>query len=354
MRNQQASVLAESLAADVPELTEDLERAKQDLDEFGFCLVANALTGEALATTRQRLVEQAEAEVERGLDHRDGGPNQALMDESGYLKTTAFTTANGGVNQRLWMLANKGACFRDLIEHRLVDELVGHVLGADFILSTLSANIAKPGGVRMGLHTDQWWMPQPVRSRAFSRGARGASPSHEQPHQRASEITRRPQPGFVQPDPSLGIAPPVVANTMWMLSDFSPQNGATEVVPGSHLSGAHPHPTEQDGYPIFQPEAPAGTLMVFDGRLWHGTGAHTGGGDRLGALATFCCPQFRQQENQTLGLDRALWSQISDKLKARLGFKVWNAYGRIEGEFGGMVTPEPERIGELKPGNGAN
>ena len=335
MPNQQASALAESLAAGVPELTEDLDRAKQDLDEYGFCLVADALTGEALATTRQRLVEQAEGEAERGLDHRDGGANQAIMDESGRLKTDAFTTANGGVNQRLWMLVNKGACFRDLIEHPLVDELVGHVLGADFILSTLSANIAKPGGVRMGLHTDQWWMPQPMRS--------GES------YRRASEITRRPQPGFVQPDPSLGIAPPVVANTMWMLSDFSPQNGATEVVPGSHLSGAHPHPTEQGGYPIFQPEAPAGTLMVFDGRLWHGTGAHTGGGDRLGALATFCCPQFRQQENQTLGLDRALWSQISDKLKARLGFKVWNAYGRIEGDFGGMVAPEPERIGELKP-----
>ncbi len=336
MPNRQTSALAEPVAANAPELTGDLDKAKQDLDEFGFCLVANALTGEALATTRRRLVEQAEAEVERGLDNRDGGPNQALMDESGYLKTTAFTTANGGVNQRLWMLVNKGACFRDLIEHRLVDELVGHVLGADFILSTLSANIAKPGGVRMGLHTDQWWMPQPTRP--------------GDPHVRASEITRRPRPGFVQPDTTLGIAPPVVANTMWMLSDFSPQNGATEVVPGSHLSGAHPHPTEQGSYPIFQPEAPAGTLMVFDGRLWHGTGAHTGGGDRLGALATFCCPQFRQQENQTLGLDRALWSQISDKLKARLGFKVWNAYGRIEGEFGGMVTPEPERIGELKPG----
>ena len=335
MRNQQTSVLAEPIAADVPELTEDLDRAKQDLDEYGFCLIANALTGEALANTRQRLVEQAEAEAERGLDHRDGGANQALMDQSGRLRTDAFTTANGGVNQRLWMLANKGACFRDLIEHPLVDELVGHVLGAEFILSTLSANIARPGGVRMGLHTDQWWMPQPVRS--------------GQPYKRASEVTRAPEPGFVQPNPALGIAPPVVANTMWMLSDFSPQNGATEVVPGSHLSGAHPHPTEQGSYPIFQPEAPAGTLMVFDGRLWHGTGAHTGGCDRLGALATFCCPQFRQQENQTLGLDRALWSQLSDKLKARLGFKVWNAYGRIEGEFGGMVTPEPQRIGELKP-----
>ena len=335
MRNQRTSAIAEPFVADAPELTEDLDQAKQDLDEFGLCLVANALTGEALKTTRRRLVEQAAAEAERGLDHRDGGANQRIMDESGRFKADAFTTANGGVNQRLWMLANKGACFRDLIEHPLVDELVGHVLGAEFILSTLSANIAKPGGVRMGLHTDQWWMPQPVRP--------GST------FERASEITRMPTPGFIHPDPSLGIAPPVVANTMWMVSDFSPQNGATEVVPGSHLSGAHPHPTDQGDYPIFQPKAPAGTLMVFDGRLWHGTGAHAGGGDRLGALATFCCPQFRQQENQTLGLDRALWSQLSDKLKARLGFKVWNAYGRIEGEFGGMVVPEPERIGELNP-----
>ena len=336
MRDQPTRALAEPFATDVPELTEDLHRARQDLDEFGFCLVANALTGEPLVTTRQRLVEQADAEAERNLDHRDGGPHQVIVDESGRLKPDAFTAANGGVNQRLWMLANKGACFRDLIEHRLVDELVGHMLGADFILSTLSANIAKPGGVRMGLHTDQWWMPQPVRS--------GES------YKRASEITRRPVPSFVRPDPALGIAPPVVANTMWMLSDFSPRNGATEVVPGSHLSGAHPHPTEQGSYPIFQPDAPAGTLMVFDGRLWHGTGAHSGGDDRLGVLATFCCPQFRQQENQTLGLDPTLWSQMSDKLKARLGFKVWNAYGRIEGEFGGMITPEPNRIGELKPG----
>ena len=51
-----------------------------------------------------------------------------------------------------------------MVTHPLVDELVGHILGQDFILSTHSANIARPGGVRMGLHTDQWWMPQPVLS----------------------------------------------------------------------------------------------------------------------------------------------------------------------------------------------
>lgn len=46
-----------------------------------------------------------------------------------------------------------------VVEQALVDELVGHVRGSRFLLSTRSADIAKPGGRRMGLHTDQWWMP---------------------------------------------------------------------------------------------------------------------------------------------------------------------------------------------------
>lgn len=319
----------------LPEATRDLERAKQDLDRFGYCLVADALGSSELHAARTRLVEQAAAEVEQGLAFRDGGHGQNLTDPRGRLREDAFTEAAGGINQRMWMLVNKGACFRDMVVHPLVDALVGHVLGERFILSTLSANIAKSGGQRMGLHTDQWWMPQPVRPGA--------------PHVKPADITRSAAEAFVEPDPALGIAPAVVCNTMWMLSDFTVENGATEVVPGSHLTGAHPPRDGQDQLPITQAVAPAGTLMVFEGRLWHGTGANSGGGDRLGVLATFCAPQFRQQENQTLGLDRALWAGMSDKLKARLGFEVWHAYGRIESPAQRMVEPEPRRIGELKP-----
>ena len=318
-----------------PKLTKDLTKARNNLDEFGYCLIAEALTTKELETARERLKEQAAEEERRGLSFRDGGPEQKLVDDFGEVRPDAFSANNGGVNQRLWMLANKGHCFRDLIIHPLVDNLVGHILGASFILSTLSANIAKPGGVRMGLHTDQWWMPQPVRPGEV--------------RVKASEISRAAVSSFVEPDPSLGISPAVVANSMWMLSDFSATNGSTEVVPGSHLSGAHPHSGQQEDYPILQPEAPAGTLMVFDGRLWHGTGANKGETDRLGALATFCAPQFRQQENQTIGLDPALWPELSDKLRQRLGFSPWNAYGRIENPAAPMIEPEPTRIGELRP-----
>ena len=316
------------------QLTRDLDRARGDLSRHGYCLIADALTAAEVDVARTRLEEQACAEERLGVSFRDGGPEQRMVDDFGRMRENSFSAANGGVNQRLWMLANKGACFRDMIVHPLVDELVGHVLGGEFILSTLSANIARPGGVRMGLHTDQWWMPQPVR------------PGDD--YVRPSEITRRPVDGFVAPSTGLGISPPVVCNTMWMLSEFTAANGATELVPGSHLSGGHPHPTEQHAYDIAQPEGPAGTLLVFDGRLWHGTGANSSNGDRLGVLATFCAPQFRQQENQTLGIDPDLWETFDDKLKARLGFKIWNAYGRIESPAAGMVTPRPDRLGELK------
>jgi ectoine hydroxylase-related dioxygenase (phytanoyl-CoA dioxygenase family) len=300
---------------DVPQATRDRSLAKRDLDEYGFCVVLEALDAAQLAAAKRRLEEQADAEIELGIATRDGG----------------------GPNQRMWNLINKGRRFRDMITHPLVDELVGHVLGEQFILSTLSANIARPGGVRMGLHTDQWWMPPPMR--------RGAD------HARAADITRSPTDAFVNHDQALGISPPVVANTMWMLSEFSAENGATEVVPRSHVSGTHPDPENQERYDIVQAQAPAGSLMVFDGRLWHGTGANTGTSDRLGVLGTFCCPQFRQQENQTLALDPALWDTLSQKMKARLGFKVWYSYGRVESPAA-TVRPDPERTGELRPGLG--
>lgn len=302
-----------------PEATTDIEQAKQDLDTHGFCRIPRALSGDALAEARERLVEQSAGEERAGVDFRDGGATQAILDDFGQLKPDAFSTANGGINQRLWLL---------------VDELVGHILGSRFLLSTHSANIAKPGGGRMGLHTDQWWMPQPV--------------SAGNDYVRPSEISRVPSASAIAPDPGLGICPPVVANTMWMLSDFTEENGATEVVPGSHLSGAQPHPAEQSDYDIGRLVGEAGSLAVFDGRLWHGTGAHVGGEDRLGVLGTFCAPQFRQQENQVHGLDRKLWPDLSDKMKERLGFKPWNTYGRLENPAAPWIEPIPELVPELR------
>ena len=202
-----------------PGHTKDISQAKADLDKFGYCVIPEVLNDTEIEISKKRLLEQAEAEEELGLSFRDGGANQEVKVKNGRVDKDSFSIENGGINQRLWMLANKGECFRDMVTHPLVDELVGHMLGVDFILSTHSANIAKPGGVRMGLHTDQWWMPQPVK----------AGESYIRP----SEITRKADVNFVEPDVSLGISPPVVANCCLLYTSPSPRDQRGSRMPSS-------------------------------------------------------------------------------------------------------------------------
>ena len=66
-----------------PKLTKDLSKARNNLDEFGYCLIAEALTTKELETALTRLEEQAAEEERRGLSFRDGGPEQKLVDDFG-------------------------------------------------------------------------------------------------------------------------------------------------------------------------------------------------------------------------------------------------------------------------------
>ncbi|MCZ6681096.1 MAG: phytanoyl-CoA dioxygenase family protein, partial [Candidatus Poribacteria bacterium] len=301
---------------DLPQPTTDLDLAKANLDQFGYCLIAGALNGEEVLRLRRRLEEQAAAEKQRGLAYEDAGPNQ------------------NGVNQRVWFLVNKGQVFRDLLLHRVVRELVGHVLGDEYLLSSFTANIAKPGGV-MGMHTDQWWMPQPV-------GPGG-------PSVRPGSMTRAHFRGrrFDQAGstPPTMMAPAVACNVMWMLTDFTSDNGATRVVPRSHLSGRQPD-TELDvdveGIPAV---SPAGTAMVFEARLWHSTGANVSDSPRLGVLSYFCAPQFRQQENLMVGTHPKVLKDAPPELLALLGLKVWQGYGRIESPTDEYISPGQTSLG---------
>merc|ERR1711969_455678 len=109
-----------------------------------------------------------------------------------------------------------------------------------------------------------------------------------------------------------------------MLDPFTEENGATQLVPGSHLLGRQPDP---DAISIAA-TAPVGTALMVDGRTWHGTGANIGGGERRAVLTTFCAPQFRPQENYTVGTRSEVLAKADDDLRTLLGFKIWNAYGR--------------------------
>lgn len=314
--------------------TTDLDKAKADMARFGYCVLAEALDAGTLRAARERLVAQAEAERRAGIAFADQGPSQPPKRDYGAQPGNAFTEEAGGVNQRVWMLINKGRVFRDLALHPRTSPIVEAVLGPGYLLSTLSANIAKPGGTLMGLHTDQWWMPRPQPRRA--------------PPVRPGAIRRGEFYGHDDGDEARAIAPPAACNVMFCLNDFTEANGATRIVPFSHLTGAQPPPGTPHSVPSVAAEAPAGTAVVFEGRVWHGTGANRTNGPRLGLLATYCAPQFRTQENYTLGADPAVLEDASEELLARLGFRTWNAYGRTGDPHERFVWPPRAPVGEME------
>ncbi|KAK6822410.1 hypothetical protein PG995_012130 [Apiospora arundinis] len=255
----------------VPRPTEDIAQVKRDITEFGYGLVANALTPSQVAILRSALKQQAEGEVHAGVAAHDGGPHSP--------------------NQRVWTLINKGDEFIDFLNHPLLDEVVPWFLGDHAVITSYTANIARPGNVPMQLHTDQVAIQPPQRGLAYG------------------------------------------LNVMWYLTDITDRNGGTRVFPGSHRGQVAP-PDLFDLEGTVAAEAPAGSALVFESRLWHATGPHREpqGGDRPVVMMFFMRSFVRQQENNFLSLRPEVEAKLSDRAKRMLGFCTTGALGGVEGE----------------------
>ena len=151
-----------SLGDQTPKPTKDQKQAVSDLREFGYCVVADALDERTLESVRNRLVEQAGAEIEAGVAFEDQGPKQidrmtTDITNPGMkyaeIPENSFSVGSGGINQRVWMLVNKGEVFRKLVTHSFMTPLIEFLLGKDFLLSTLSANIQVPWRSGLGLYS---------------------------------------------------------------------------------------------------------------------------------------------------------------------------------------------------------
>jgi ectoine hydroxylase-related dioxygenase (phytanoyl-CoA dioxygenase family) len=284
------------------------------LDEFGYCVVANALAPDEVAALRDRLSRQADAERQLGHVTYDTPEQQA-----------------NSVNQWVFMLANKGRVFRSLLRHPLVSRLVEHVLGPDYLLSEMSSHITHPDNELMGLHIDQWWLPQPAMPGA--------------PNCRAGDISRENQL-FGDPTPAdRPINPPVVANVMWAANDFTIANGATRIVPRSHLSGCHPDPARD--YETVSIEVPAGSAIMWEGRTWHAAGFNRSNGPRYGIVTYYCAPQFRQMNNYTYGLRPEVRAELTPAELDMFGFRPWSGYGHTGEVNARVIKPGAESLGEL-------
>ena len=115
--------------------------------------------------------------------------------------------------------------------------------------------------------------------------------------------------------------PPIVCNSMWALTDFTAENGATRIVPGSHRWVEQPgHGTSYD---TVAAEMSRGSVLIWNGSLWHGGGANTSQERRVGIAMNYCAGFIRQQENQQLGIPLERVAEFEPRLQELAGFGTY-------------------------------
>jgi hypothetical protein len=187
--------------------------------------------------------------------------------------------------RRVFNLFRKTRALDDLILHPDVLQLIRSALGPSIQLSIASTMEIFPGETAQALHQDD----------AFFR--------IQKPHDA------------------------LVLNTMWALTDFTEANGATRLVPGSQR---RPDAVNRDE-PSVAAVMSRGSVLLWDGAVWHGGGANTADDVRFGLSLNFSRGWLRQQENHYLSLDRALVASMPIELQKILGYDICEFLGWADG-----------------------
>jgi ectoine hydroxylase-related dioxygenase (phytanoyl-CoA dioxygenase family) len=123
---------------------------------------------------------------------------------------------------------------------------------------------------------------------------------------------------------------------MWAITDFTEENGATRLIPGSHLRDHSP--TYGQEYESIPAEMAKGSVLVWHGSLWHGGGANHSDRRRVGVAMNYCAGYIRQQENQQLGVPADVVRGFSPRLQQLVG------YGIYVGLIGHIDKHDPARL----------
>lgn len=214
--------------------------------------------------------------------------NTALLELEAELSITpGDNTFEGSNTIRIYNLLAHHKVFQQVPVHPELLGIVEGVLDPGCLVSSLSSISIDPGETAQPLHTDDT---------LYNLG---------RPHQ------------------------PIVCNSMWALTDFTEQNGATRIVPGSHK--LEEKPVYGQNYNTVAAEMPRGSLLIWNGSLWHGGGANKSNERRVGLAMNYCAGFLRQQENQQLGIPLSTASTFSDRLLELAGFGTYkNLVGHID------------------------
>ena len=231
------------------------EAVTQVLADDGVCIVDDLAPAE--------LLDRVQTELQPHIDATHPGPD----DFSGHQ-----TTRTGA------LIARSPSC-RELITHPLVLGTVGAVLGHahGFQLHLTQVIGLGPGQNAQYIHRDQW---------AFDHF----------PFPTGYEVT---------------------CNTIWAMTDFTEENGATRVIPGSHRFDDGLTFTQEDTEPA---EMRRGSVVLYLGSLYHGGGANRTDRVRYGANLTYAASWLRQEENQYLSCPPEVARTLDDDLLRLMGY----------------------------------
>ncbi len=259
---------------------------------------ATAAARESLAREGYVVVEDALGEAETRDIRARLWSGMSISEEDGVpLQGYAFDADEH--NLRVFHLFNLDPVFVDLIQRPLARAMVEALLGEDYLISNFSANVTTPGSGRMQLHADQGYVPPPW------------------------------------PDQ------PLACNVAWLLDDFTEENGGTRYVPGSHLKGTNPAPEDEGAsVPIV---APAGSMLVMDGRLWHQTGANCSSTTQRAALFGYYVKRWlRPQINWTAALWPETVANLSPAFLDLLGYYSGNVETQVPNGRRARVPMPPD------------
>lgn len=221
----------------------------------------------------------------------------------------------GFKTERVYALLAKSPVFAQLVSNPLVLSLCEGVLGQGFLLSACLAINLRPGETPQALHYDDSFYTVP-----------------------------RPRPTYS-------------VSTFWAIDPFTDNNGATEIIPRSHLWGEErPHhnsvrqatqmlptgTTPEESHPNLAPVVmPRGSLMVCMGTLWHRGGGNRSNEPRLGITPQYSIAWARQQENMMQAVPPELAAQYPERVQQLLGYSIHPPFmGHINGLHPNRTLPK--------------
>ena len=131
----------------------------------------------------------------------------------------------------------------------------------------------------------------------------------------------------------------VYVNSLWALSDFTEEMGATRVVPGSHRAGGGLQFGPDDTVPV---EMARGSVLVYSGKLYHGGGHNRSDRVRRAIDLGFTVGWVRQEENQFLSCPPEIARTLPEELLRLMGYAHAHGYGHVGDRIDPLTVLRPD------------